>query len=458
MGSYFMDMQRELMKTVKERQEKWLHLFEPDPWFGEYIGSKEEFFADLYRTLLDEKNRRTFLIGKHFTTQFRCENMNVLNNKSDYFRFFTPAVFWHHQQRNKENMIWKMDITLDFDLTKDGSGRKYTPQELAQAIKNELGNYPNFVWTSRTKGNYQANFIIDPFACTPQSILYFEAIVKRLALILGADVASTNINHVFCVPHDDCWKFTDEVYNISDFEDVLEDEEIKTMLEERRKERNVISFTEKQIWNHPAIKNLMKAEFSQYRNNAAFTIALLFLALGKEQDEAFEFLNGDWFDWVNDGRFGSKRGPFRRKEVKSVVKSAFSGRYHGPSKEWIYLITGIEFPINLWKSTYVKKENGYQSADEVKRKIIDWVRENDGQTIKQSELIKELGVAERRFYERLNELKEEGIIEAKGGRGRHSKGTTFHFIAAATSPFVAEASYQENFEAVVDYQIAENLA
>jgi hypothetical protein len=451
-SSYFGEIQKDLMKSIKEKQMRWF--FEPK-YRGEFV-SAEDFFNDVFRTYLAENNRRTFLVGKTFTTQYRCETLPVLNRKSQNFRFFTPAIYWHHQKRDKENLIWRMDITLDFDFSKDGSGRSYTPEVLAKVIHDEFGYFPNYVWESRTKGNLQCDFLIKPVTGTPKAILYYEAIVKRIALILGADVAATNINNLYAVPHEGIWKFSNDVLDIGDFADVLEDPEIQTLLERKRSEK-VISFTEKQIWKHEAIQALLKADFPNYRNHAAFTIALLYYAMGKDEAEAYDFLNGEWFNLVNDGRIYSKKGKFKRREVKTTVKSAYSGKYHGPSKEWIYLITGIEFPINLYKSSYIKKENGYQSADEVRRKIIDWVRENDGQTIKQTELVKSLNVSRRRFGERLEELKQEGIIDYITVKGRYSPGTTFYYTAAKTNPFEAKLDFKEDFDSLIDYVSEENI-
>lgn len=432
--SYLADIQKERLLNIKEEQERFL--FSPDN-YGEALKNSEHFFEDIYRTYLDEKNRRAFLVSEDFHKQFKCENAGILAYKSPRFTYFTPSIFWHHRLRTKEQLFWITAITLDFDLQKDGTYRKYEPYELAQVIHNEFGYWVNYIWETKTPGNYQAMFLIKPMTGTPRSIMKFEAITKRMAIVLGADITAVDANNLYRIPKKDIWKFSDEIRDIDDFSDILDDEEIMKELEKKREE-NLIHFTEKQILNHEAIKMLLNAEFDQYRNHAAFTIALLYYALGKDKEEAEEFLKGEWFEKVNDGRIYSARGKFRKKEVDAIIKSAYSNRYHGPSKEWIYLLTGIEFNYNLYKSTYIKKENGYMSGNETRRKIIEWVKNNEGLHIKQSDLAKKLGVKLRSLKRQIGELKEEHVIDFKTERGRYSRGTAFEYVYEGLKEFKVE--------------------
>jgi len=448
--SYLEEIKNDRLKEIAECQKEKIDSTYKYWFLGEHHIDPQDFFGSIYRTYLDDEKRRAFLVGKNFDTQFKCENIEKLIEKQKSFRFFTPSIFWHHIHRTKDQLIWITEITLDFDLKKDGSKRNFTPQQLAYLLKEEFGYLPNAVWKTRTEGNYQVNFVINPMTGTPKSIYYYESIVKRMAILTGADVAAVSAVNLYTIPKKGFWKFSDQIHDIDDFAWVLESEDIEEDLEKKRKEK-VISFTEKQIVKHESIQVLLNVDFDQYRNNAAFTIALLYYALGKDAGDALTLLNGEWYDKVNDGRIYSKKGRFKRDEVKTTVESAYSGRYHGPSKEWIYLITGIEFPYNLYKSSYIKKENGYQSADEMKRKIVSWVRENHGQTIKQTELIKELGVGERRFYERLKELKTEGTISFEGQKGRYSKGTTFYYTHEQEKPFDIEIDTSVNTSNIIDY-------
>ncbi|WP_336771317.1 winged helix-turn-helix domain-containing protein [Bacillus bombysepticus] len=425
--SYLADIHKKFLQDIKERQERW---FEFDPYITHDKVDSDVMFEMIYRNLLEAEKRRTFLVNRALDKQFKCDNLEKVIQKKKNFAYFTPAVYWHHKSRTKEEVIWLPAIILEFDLTKDGTKRAYTADQLALMLLNELELEPNFIWDTKTKGHYAVCYLIKAMAGTPQSIYYYEAIVKRLAILSGADFASTDAVHLFRIPRKKIYQYTDDVYDIDDFSHVLEDERINEMLEQKQREfkGNIVSFSEKQIMNHESIKMLLEAEFTAYRNNAAFTIALLYYALGKSDKEAMDFLGGEWFTLVNDGRITSKRGKFKRKEVLSTVKSAYSGKYAGPSKEWISYITGLEFPFNLWKSVYVKKEDGYKTGNEVRQKILDWIKENQEVQIHQQELAEVIDVPYRTLQLQIKKLKEEGVIDFTTQKGRYSKGTSFTYI------------------------------
>ncbi|GEN55516.1 hypothetical protein [Halobacillus faecis] len=414
---------------------------------GEYCEDPDEFFSSVYRTFLDEDKRRSFLVNNDFSKQFKCEHVDKILEKQRRFRFFTPSIFWHHKDRTKEELIWITQITLDFDLMKDGSNREFNPQDLAYILDREFGYLPNVVWSSRTNGNYQASYLIKPMTGTARSIYYYESVVKRMAILIGADVAATSAVNLYSIPKSGFWKFSEEIHSIEDFDWVLEEEDIEKSLEKKRSEK-VVSFTEKQIMKHESIQALLNAEFVQWRNNAAFTIALLYYALGKSKKEAYDFLNGPWFDLVNDGRFPSRRGKFRRKEVKTTVESAYSGRYHGPSREWIYLITGIEFPYNLYKSSYIKKEDGYQSANEIQLKILKWLESNSGKWVKRKAICASLNIPEKSFRRNLDELHGRKLdYESKTG----ANGGYFIRDLRSNKDFGVEVDTSVSLDGIIDY-------
>lgn len=419
---YLANIHKHFLETIDERQN---YLFLPN-LKGQKVTS-DAMFQQIYRNLMNEKNRRTFLMNWDVSKQFKCESIEKVINKKGDFTFFTPAVFWHHLKHTKEELVWLTCIILDFDFSKDGTGRNYSSNELAGLLLNEFDLIPNFIWDTKTKGNKQVGYIINPMTGSMNSIYLWESIVKRMAILTGADFNSTDAVHIFRIPKKGLYQYTDQVYDIDDFRFVLENEEIEKMLEKERKQfSNIISFTEHQIMNHISIKKLVEAEFDGSRNHAAFTIALLYYALGKPQEDVLDVLNGQWFRKVNEN--ASKR--FLKREVGSTVKSAYSGKYSGPSKEWIYTLTGEEFPFNLWKSSYIKKDDServYKKGEEVRQKIIDWIRENSGQTIQQKELADLLEVPYRTLQRQLKNLKDESVINFETKRGK-AEGTTFTYI------------------------------
>lgn len=444
--SYLADIHKKFLQDIKERPES---LFQP--YLVHSKVDSDVMFEKIYRNLLEAEKRRTFLVNRTLDKQFKCDDLDKVIQKKKNFTYFTSAIYWHHKSRTKEEVIWLPAIILEFDLTRDGTERTFTADQLAVMILNELEIQVNYIWPTKTKGHYAACILLKPMAGTAQSIYYYESVVKRMAILTGADFASTDAVHLFRIPRRKIYQYTDDIYDIDELAHVLEDERINEMLEQKRSEYkgNIVSFSEKQIMNHESIKTLLEAEFTAYRNNAAFTIALLFYALGKSDKEAIDFLGGEWFIRVNDGRISSKNGKFKRKEIVKTVKSAFSGKYSGPSKEWIYYLSGFEFPFNLWRSSYLKKDDEdrkYQRGQVVREKIIAWVRENTGTQIQQNDLIEELGVSRMTFIRTIQALKEEGIIEYETQKGRYSKGTTFTYIPNETFEYEVDTHLKVELE------------
>lgn len=451
---YLEDIKNERLKFVTEKQQDdVLDMYSSFYEYGQFRKStklgKEYFFKKQYRDLLDEEKRRTFLVSEDFEKQFKADNIEIFLAKSKNFRFFANGVFWHNKKRTKEELIWITSIVLDFDFKKDGSNREFNAHEIAYLLDREFGYFPNDVWETRTEGNFQARYIINPMCGTEKSIYFFEAVAKRMAILVGADVVATSSVNLYTIPRKGFWTFSDEIHDINDFDWVLEDEELVLALKKKEKEK-VISFTEKQIMNHEAIKCLMNAEFDSYRNNAAFTISLLFYALNKSSNEAYDFLSGEWFEKVN-GPGWSKR--FRLKEVKTTVKSAFSGKYNGPSREWIYLLTGMEFNFNLFKSSYIKKDiedGGYRSANDVQLKILSWLEENNGVKFIAKDVYEELDIPRASFIRNVQSLERNGFIEYTVKKGKNGY-SMMKDLRENKSPFVIESDTSVIVDNLIDY-------
>lgn len=441
-----------LIPNIRERQ-MGSYYFEDEPAYEEI--NQSDFYKDIYRTYLKGREK-AFLVTQDKVKAFSCRTLEKFLRVQGGFPYFTPSVYWHHKLRTKEHLLWITQITLEFDLTRDGSGRHYTAMELFQVMRSEFGMEANYIWETRTPGHYAASFLIEPITGTTQSIYLYEAIVKRMAILVGADYSAINANNLYTKPRKGIWKFSNQIRDIEEFKIFLENEEVNELLRKQHEEKVITSFTEKRVWNDPAIKALMTAEFGQYRNHGAFTIALLYYALGYDQDDAEEFFyekqedGYSWWDKVNFNEL-SYAGYFPKREIRDSVKSAFSGRYHGPSREWIYMLTGIDFPINLYKSSYIKKEDGYQNGDDVRRKILEWVRENNGKTIKQTELIELLDVKRRTFINIIQQLQKEGLINFETSRGRYSSGTTFYYTYQDKHGFTAELDVSYREDGLTDY-------
>lgn len=353
--------------------------------------------------------------GEEKEVKFVCDSLEKIVENAGHYEYFTVNQVNSPRYRMKENLSSLNCFVLDFDLRKDGTDREYTPDELAYTVFNELDLYPHFVWDTRTDGNYQCGFLINQLSGLNKYVMLFESIAKRLSIVLGSDYAATVANKLFRIPKKGIYEYESPtyVYDIDDFRILFEHEEINARLEqlqEERKKGGVINFTEQQLLSSPAIKALENCDINDLRNHACFTLALFYYSLGKEKEDVEDFFMNTWYERANEkGKF-SKR--FTKAEIRSCLKSAFSGRYAGASKEWIESLTGHPFNFSVYRSTYIS-QNLYMKKTELRTRLIDWIRDNPETIISQQNLAEVLEVSYRPLQRSLSSLEKEDVIKAQ---------------------------------------------
>lgn len=347
--------------------------------------------------------------------KFVCDSLEKVIQNAGYYEYFTTNQVNSPKYRMKENLSSLNGFVLDFDLRKDGTDRDYKPDELAYIIFNELDLYPHFIWETKTEGNYQCAFLIEQLSGLSKYVLLFESIAKRLSIVLGSDFAATVANKLFRIPKKHIFEYEApaNVYDIDDFKKLFEYEAINTRLEElqyNQQQNQVINFTEQQLLYSPAIKALENCEINDLRNHACFTLALFYYSLGREKEEVEDFFLNTWYERANDKSKFSKR--FTKSEIRSCLKSAFSGRYAGASKEWIESLTGHPFAYNVYRSTYIS-QNVYMKKTELRTRLIDWIRDNPETIISQKNLAEILEVGLRSFERNIVELQKDGVLSVE---------------------------------------------
>ena len=442
--SYLYDLWREKLKTIKVEQD---YLF--DVLKHHKTIDRDSFFEIVFQKHLKINDKRMFLVNvtdEDIATSFSCDAIEKIHKRSNKFKYFTANTFNHPRNRSKEKLENLVFLALDFDLAKDGSNRDFTADQLATAIFNELEIFPHFVWKTKTEGNYQAGFLIRAMIGNEKSVYLYEAILKRLAILLGADIAATDATHIFSVP-DNVYKYEDseKVYDMDEFKIVLDNEWINDELAKRRKQyaSGVIDFTEQILLRHPAIQKLMNAELIGYRNHACFTLALFLYSLGRTYKDTLAFFEEIWYVKLVENNYAQG---FSKREMRKCIKSAFSGKYAGASSEYIELVTGEEFHLAVYRSTYLKKsaeERVYMAKNELRTRLIDWIRKNEDVAVTQKELAELLEVSYRTLKLQIKALKDEGIINVSTSKGRNAK-TRLELI---NNKFVVE-SYTPSYEAI----------
>lgn len=347
--------------------------------------------------------------------KFVCDSLEKVVENAGHYDYFTVNQVNSPKHRMKENLSSLNAFVLDFDLQKDGTDRNYTADELAYVIFNELDLYPHFVWETKTEGNYQSAFLINQLSGLNKYVMLFESIAKRLSIVLGSDFSATVANKLFRIPKRNIYEYEspDHVYDIDDFKILFEHEEINArlyQLQEKQKNGEVINFTERQLLNSPAIKALEACEINDLRNHACFTLALFYYSIGKDKGDVEDFFMNTWYELANDKAKFAKR--FTKAEIRSCLKSAFSGHYAGASKEWIESLTGHPFAFSVYRSTYIS-QNLYMNKTELRTRLIDWIRDNPDTIISQKNLAETLEVKKSSLDLNISEMKKEGILNVE---------------------------------------------
>lgn len=390
------------------------------------------FIKMLYRdTFNDSKSRKeqvkVFLIKESLDRKRYITSYDDFLNRYQQYTYFTVNSFWHHRHRELDKMLWINAIVLDFDFAKDGTNRSFNPDSLYDYIYKKTGLRPFFIWETKTRGNFQVAFLIKQISATEKQVAMISHIQRKLAIQLGADTMATNPNQPFRIPRRGLWLFDSEIYKIDTFKKISWNIKIKKKeLVHGKTTPNVHAVTEQMIWSHPAVQCLLKAEFNDSRNNAAFTTALFFYALRKPFQECLEFMTGEWFE-----RIQARRREFNHalklKEVEKAVHNAYSGKYKGPRWEYILDITGIYFEYIVTHSTYVS-QNKYIKGEVVRHAIISFLKCHDREIkISQAELSEEIGMPSTSVDRNLKMLIAEGIVEKEAKRGRNG-GTTLRLL------------------------------
>lgn len=389
--------------------------------FGKTM-THEEFYEFLFREYIADVKSYGFLGNERFdfSSCLPFKTVEMAKSLEIYASHFSISLFYKQTSRLKENIRYMVAIPFDIDWGKKGV--QATMSEVWHWAKKHTGLEISALWKSKTPWCYHGCLRIEMMVGTPKSIHLMEWVAKELARVINADLGGTHSNQWLRIGSKVGFrKYSDRIYDINELRKFLPSIE---ELEKRQNARivGVTSLDKYRVENHPAIRKLLSGEIVSWRNHACFTAALMLKVMGYSHAEAFEHLSGDWFANVNGTGWNE---PFRLAEVKSSVKSAFSGKYMGPSKEWIYNVTGEEFPYNL---TYVRTT--YKKADEIRVAIVQYLRERDGFVVaKQQELAESIGMPFASVKRALKWLKDNEVIDFESQRGGNKNvGTTFKLL------------------------------
>lgn len=376
-----------------------------------------------------EKKDYVLEIYRDFEKVRHCKTIDELMYYHKWASHFIPNTFYKWNDRTLENMRCCQWMAFDFELRKS-NGKAFSPTEVYEIFNQTIGFAPTVIKPSKTVGNYHVFLKHTTINGKTESLYLYKRIQAKIIEIIGTDEGAKGPNHPYSLPTKDqkIFYYGD---NTIDFDNLKEwwlqtiKEENKKVKFEPMKGSNVVSLTEHMVWNHEAIQKLMNGEFDGSRNEAGFTLALLFYAMNKSDKECFEFLKNEWYPNVpQQGK------PYRLSELKASVRSAYSEKYHGPSKEKIEALTDVPFNLKIYKGTYVRTEK--HNKKENQQAIFNYFRQQGGSVeMIKKELIEDIcrtqkspigkELAFKSIERNLDKLKKEGRIHWETVKsGRHT--------------------------------------
>lgn len=385
-----------------------------------------EFFEII---IVDRFEKKDYMLElyRDFKQVRHCKTIEELIYYSNWASHFIPNTFYKWNDRTKENLRCCQWMGFDFELRKS-TGQAFSPTEVYEIFNQTIGFAPTIIKRSKTPGNYHVFLKHTTINGSTEGLYLFQRIQKKIAEFIGTDTGAIGANHAFSIT-----KETEGIYyfgdNSIDFNDLKKwwidrlKEENKSVKYTPKTNEKVSSLTEYMVWKHKAILALMNHEYDGSRNEAGFTLALLFYAMGKSKRECIEFLYGKWYPTVYKGG-----KPYRLSELKASIKSAYSGKYNGPSKEYIEALTGIDFNLKIYKGQYVRTK--LHNKRENQQAIINYFRENNGSVeMTRKELVADIcktqqsplgkAFAPDSINRNLDKLKKEGVLhwDSKGKGG-----------------------------------------
>jgi transcription initiation factor IIE alpha subunit len=420
--------------------------------------TQSEFFELIFRDNFehrrgetDTKGRRIYLksflfnidhIKKVVNEKKVVRNLEKVLKQMKNYNYFTPNLFISHKFFSKEMLSLLGVIILDIDL--DTAGVVMTKRELRRYIHKKLKVEPNLIWDTKTPGNYQVAFLIKNMTGTPKSVHLYESVIKEMIYQLGelCDPSCASAAHIFSIPKNNkqkkrfVRKYHEEVFSINDFRWLLHERDKRREDEDDNK---VLDFSYEQMVRHEAIRKLRDGDVS-FRNHAAFTLALLYYATNKTQEECENFMYSIWSKAVMEKGDHS----FTDRESQHCIKHAYSGKYSGPSSKWISIVTGVDFKYSIRRPNINK--GIYKTGN--KQQFVQYLIENGGVVeVVQKEIAELLEMAPRTLQRIIQQLKEEGIIDYRlnEGRGR-GKCTRIEYVGAKQSDTVIEMDLFKGFE------------
>lgn len=385
--------------------------FTPEGVRGYVITSKETLYEDVEGL-------------SHWTPNiYRC--FSYTNNSKRYVK--------GHEETNIAQIN---TFVVDIDTTKNN-----VQDILMACIDSSIGRPTLILKTTR---GYQVYFVLDkPIFFSNKNNFKISKIAKRISKNIKASLCKVdadmycndfgffripNSNNIVWIDETAIYSF-DTLINWSMRYDDNQGKNMFTVFSGTRLPEGVNSTISLSDWFNALLHttNIKGGRGQIGRNNAMFTISLICLNEGKTEEETMDLL--DEFNARLDY-------PIAINEVRSAVKSAFSGKYNGAQKDYVlqlleqYVPNSESFDVKLgdfkgwYKHKKARSERVRSHLFEWETDLIDYISAQKSQSElfiwhSQKELCEIIGIAQSTLNKLLKESTK--IIKTVKGSGRNAK-------------------------------------
>ncbi len=411
------------------------------PNFKEAPGKKGVTFA--FRNKEAMTQARGFIMGSE----------EAIYENKDKISHWTPNVYsWggyidpnrkHVMGFFEENLQQINTFVIDFDCSKESVS---SDDILVAGL--ELNTVPTLIL--ETPNGYQAYFVLDQPSYISKanefkSLRTNKAIVRSLKVAFSKEIEGVDFGcnpfGIFRFPREDNIVYYDPT-NLFDFKKLMawsmkisDDQKQERQLLQKDNFRNADFKQTKTSWFRSLlnVKTIKGGKGLLGRNSAIFTASLACYSSKMEKEDCIDLM--DEFNTF-------LANPLSDREVKKIVRSAYSGRYSGASAQYIQVLEE-QWGISQNRSESLNKGVWYKFAKprEEREKthyseyrldlihLIEQKTKNQQAFIQMTrkELMKELNIPESSLKDLLRMLKEDHyvIIQTKPGRGGYTRlGTT----------------------------------
>ena len=360
--------------------------------------------------------------------------------QADNITHFTPNVYRRYQYADvdrryikgfeEQNLLQINTFVVDIDT------KEHTVQDILLAcIDDSIGRPTSILSTDR---GYQVFFVLEtPMFISNKNEFRSLKVAKRISDNLKRSLQSVDAD-IYCndfgffrMPNHKNIEWFDEtaVYTPASLIDWSQrrDNDFARPLFVVPSKMQGTSLTQSEWFNQLLSTTDVKGEKGQMgRNNVLFTLALVCFQDGKDQSFAFDLL-----DQYNSNLCS----PLSTQEVKTIIASAYSGKYKGAKKEYIeqllalYVQGAEDVPVHFGHKTWYKHKKAREDRErshchEWEEDIIHYITAEKSVSEPfiwrtQKEVCEAIGIASSTLNKLLKASKT--IIKTTTGKGRNAK-------------------------------------